>query len=198
MKILLMNSGGYDSTVCLHLLKSLGHEVTSGFVEYGQRSLKQERGSAIANSDRVGANFKSFYVDLAFAMSSKLYIPQRNLVLLSMGLSYAESKDYEAVAFGFHKHDDESTYFCDNSPDFFYRMKEQANLAGIELLAPLLYANKKEVYTLGNKLGIDLKNVWSCDFPSSEGKRCGKCDKCEDEINGATGVYWSKEGNENG
>src|SRR5437867_1506900 len=106
-KIVVVFSGGLDSTTLLYHLRDEGHEVTALSVNYGQRHLDRESAAADAICRRLGVERRT--VDLtalvgcfghnaltnrAMAVPDGEYsdttipvttVPNRNMVLLSVG-----------------------------------------------------------------------------------------------------------------
>ena len=75
--------------------------------------------------------------------------------------------------------------YPDCRKEFLQAMEKAANLGTkmsaqegkkIEIIAPLLYLNKRDIIRKGLKLGVDYSKTWSC----YEGgvKPCGQCDSC--------------------
>jgi 7-cyano-7-deazaguanine synthase len=117
------------------------------------------------------------------------YVPNRNMMLLSIACSYAEAVGATDVYYGAVAVDNLSGYW-DCTPEFLEHINNCLALNRmnrIQIQAPLLYKTKKEIIEMGIELGVDFKNTWTC----YEGKElsCGTCPSCAARIAG-----WKKAG----
>lgn len=200
-------SGGMDSATCAALALRDGYEVLALSVDYGQRhSLELDRARLLAQHLGV-TEHKVIAFDLSLWGGSSLttddpvpqgrntaqmgegvpstYVPARNTVFLSLGLSYAEARDAEAVFIGANAID--YSGYPDCRPLFvesFQRVADVGTRAGVEgnpiqIKAPLLQKTKAEIVRLAMELGVDLSLTLSCYTPAPDGKPCGHCDACQ-------------------
>lgn len=187
--VVVLNSGGFDSTVLLHYVKEVEEDslVYSLFFEYGQRSMEQERRCARKNSVDLDAQYigvslpkiywtgSDFYNEGEFKVD-KQYLEMRNLIFLSYALSFAESvgaeKVYLAVLKSHHG-------YPDTSPRFINAMNEVSKIIGVSIEAPFIESDKYNLVGLAYKYGITESDFHSCDKPTADGKPCGVCDDCE-------------------
>lgn len=204
-KAIVLLSGGLDSTTCAYAAKAAGHAVYALSFDYGQR-LKRELDSARAVAKAVGAaehivmSFDltrwggSALTDAAIEvptgrdvaeMESSIpvtYVPGRNTLFLSFGLSYAEAVGAEAIYIGVNAYD--YSGYPDCRPEFIHAFQEVARLgtkAGVEghpvrVETPLLHLTKAGIIALGQSLGADYGLTWSC-YQGGE-TPCGACDSC--------------------
>lgn len=205
MKAIVLLSGGLDSTTCAYVAKHQGYEVYALSFDYGQR-LKRELDSARAVAKAVGA---AEHVVMTFDMTrwggsaltdSSLtvptgrevaemeqsipvtYVPGRNTLFLSFGLSYAEAIGAEAIFIGVNAYD--YSGYPDCRPEFVAAFQEVARLgtkAGVEghpirIETPLLHLDKAGIVKLGQSVGADYAPTWSC-YQGAE-TPCGECDAC--------------------
>jgi 7-cyano-7-deazaguanine synthase len=98
-KILVLHSGGMDSTVCLYKAQSEGHEIVSLGLDYGQRLSIEMLFAAkqCASRDIPRQIIKVFWhkperqiplnrsVDEMQASVSTAFLPGRNIVFLALG-----------------------------------------------------------------------------------------------------------------
>lgn len=198
-------SGGLDSTTCAYVAKSQGYAVHALSFDYGQR-LKRELDSARAVAKAIGAaehivmSFDltrwggSALTDEAIAVPTGrevaemeesipvTYVPGRNTLFLSFGLSYAEAIGAEAIFIGVNSYD--YSGYPDCRPEFIAAFQEVARLgtkAGVEgnpfrIETPLLHLNKAGIVKLGQSVGADYSLSWSC-YQGGE-QPCGECDSC--------------------
>lgn len=185
MKLLVLNSGGYDSTVCLEWAIRNGHSASSLFFDYNQHTLEVESKFARMNSEIRGIDFRYVKVPLSWGLpiptKFNQYVPYRNLIFLSTALSIAEAENFNGIVVGVVKCPPEH-YYADSSPQFINWFRKQSEVAGIKILTPLMYKTKEEVYRMGRELNIDPSDTWSCDSAEKmcgyKFIRCGKCNDC--------------------
>lgn len=205
-KCVLIYSGGLDSTTILAKAKSESYEVYALSFNYGQRHIYElECAKKIAKS--YGVNHKIFDINLDFLTVSSLtnkdievpkyqnisevptnitstYVPARNMIFLSIALSYAENVGALDIFYGANKQDVHN--YPDCSIEFLQSFEKMANIGtkmGIDglkfkILAPLINFHKDEIIKLGTSLGVDYSKTISCYSPSPEGYACGECLSC--------------------
>jgi len=211
-KVVVPVSGGMDSTVLLHLAASKFDDVHVISFDYGQRHKKElEYASWQINNVNETVNSKirtSNVVELPFFNSIKSssltdhtidvakakdvmgdpqtvnYVPFRNMMLLSIACSYAESFGAGVVYHGAAQADSVAGYW-DGSPEFLsvinnITVLNRRNKITIE--APLLCLSKKEIIEFGLKLGVDFSHTWTC-YEGLE-EACGECTACALRLKG--------------
>ena len=103
-----------------------------------------------------------------------VYLPGRNLLLLSKSAVWCALNGYPALALGVLRENP----FPDSQPSF-YRDLEAAVVQGLStpmrFLTPFADMTKREVVGLGE--GLALEWSFSCIAPI-EGLHCGRCNKC--------------------
>ncbi len=109
------------------------------------------------------------------------YVPNRNMMLLSIAAAYAESKGVSTVYYGAQAHDEYGYWDC-----------TEGFLAGINALlslnrrtpvtidAPFVARKKSELVTLGAALGVEFGQTWSC--YKGGAKACGVCPTCVERL----------------
>ena len=185
MKLLVLNSGGYDSTVCLEWAIKNNHSATSLFFDYNQHTLEIESKLARINADM--RNIEHLYVrvplswGLPIPSKQNQYVPYRNLIFFANALSIAEAHKFDGIVTGIIKCP-AGQYHADTDPKFVYWFRSQCEVAGVKFLTPLAHLTKEEVYAQGREYGIGPSDTWSCDSAEKlHGylfKRCGKCNDC--------------------
>jgi 7-cyano-7-deazaguanine synthase len=118
------------------------------------------------------------------------YVPGRNILFLSYGLSYAESIDSRDIFIGANAVD--YSGYPDCRPEFLKSFEAMANIgtkAGItgdrfKIHAPLIKLKKSEIIKKGISLGVDYSLTHSCYDPGKDGTSCGECDSCQIRIKG--------------
>ena len=194
-------SGGLDSTTLLYHLLAAGHEVKALSVNYGQRHMARE--SAAADAICRGLGIERRTADLtalvAFFGGNALTnhgtdlpqggytadtigvttVPNRNMVLLSVGIAWAASLGFDGVAFG--SHGGEHTNYPDCYPPFAEAMDRAAEVCDfrpLRVLAPFVHWVKADIVRRGAELRVPFELAWSC-YAGGE-SHCGKCSTCVD------------------
>lgn len=201
-KAVVLLSGGLDSstTAAIAQLED-GFEVTALSFRYGQRhTIELEQAQKIAQH----FGLKHFVVDVNIAQwgGSALtdesidvpthgtedgtipptYVPGRNTVFISIGLSLAEAIEAERVYLGINAVD--YSGYPDCRPEYLSAFQALADLAtkaglegkGAKLHAPLVFMTKVDIVKKALELGVPIDQTWSCYQGGSE--PCGVCDSC--------------------
>lgn len=193
-KVLVLASGGMDSTVLMANYKRLNYEVKIMFFNYGQAGYQQEHDSLVRNMSKLGLGAKDICevrIDIPWSSSSTLkannstngaplavYVEMRNLIFASYALSYCESMGIDVLALGYI--DTESESYADTSENFVQDLRDLANRAiGVRVDVPFMYLNKLDVARLGVDLGVDVLGTFSCNTPI-DGQPCGMCGDCKE------------------
>ncbi len=191
MKIVCLASGGVDSSVLMFLLQKKGHKIFPVHINYGQKSAKLELESY--NKVCKFLNLKPIVLDVrglkeikSGLTTSKIspienpFFPNRNLLFLVIGSSYAFSKSIKTISVGFL----DNSEFSDQNKEFVKKAEEliKFNLnCDISLLTPMIDLDKKEVFNLAKKYNFPLNLTYSC--YAGTNPVCGKCHACKDIIN---------------
>ncbi len=104
----------------------------------------------------------------------EVYLPGRNLLLLSKTAVFCAMNQIPTVAMGLLK----GNPFSDSSPNFLKRFAENAELAlgmPLQILTPFSNYSKPDVIALGRHLPLHLS--FSCIHPIGD-LHCGACNKC--------------------
>lgn len=107
-----------------------------------------------------------------------VYLPGRNLILLSKASVFCALNDIHAIVMGALK----TNPFADSSPSFFAGLKkviEQGLSTRLDILTPFAQRSKAEVLQLGRRLPLGL--TFSCLSPQGH-DHCGICTKCAERI----------------
>lgn len=114
-----------------------------------------------------------------------VWVPARNLVLLSFAASYAETLDGDVdLIVGFNK--EEGRTFPDNSKEFVEKLNEVLPYSVLEkkitVVAPLIDLTKKEIVALSQELDAPVGLSCSCyqprGFVKNRPVHCGVCQSC--------------------
>ena len=198
MKIMVVLSGGLDSTTLLHKLMADGHTCCAVSFNYGQKhsnelsfarywAVKHDIHHETVSLHNIFAGSALTFdkpmplEDYSVESMKATVVPNRNMVMLSIAISKAIQQGCEAVAYGAHAGDRE--VYPDCRHEFVDAMRHAAMLCDwskIELLTPLIDMTKKEIVDLAKWLNFELSKTWSC-YEGGE-EPCGKCGSCRARI----------------
>ena len=198
--VLVLYSGGMDSTVLLYYIRQvlLCHKVEAIIFDYGQRH-RIEISYAQEMVKKLVIPYKIVKVDLTqFGESSltsddkdlPVVVPGRNSIFLSLAAAYAKTRGLEDIFFGPNLEDYKG--FPDCRENYVESMSKALVLGtGIRTIrVPFINMSKREIVTLGKELGVPFGDTWSCYFPVKtdeifavidnrlQYKPCGKCHAC--------------------
>ena len=205
-KVVILFSGGLDSTTVLASLITQNWDCYPISFSYGQRhSIELEACKKIAASfkvkehkiiqlpndmfgnsalTRADLDVPTYSVDNANAIPIT-YVPARNTIFLSIALGYAESIGARDIYLGVSSID--YSQYPDCRPEYIDAFEKLANLAtkdgvegrAIRIHAPLLYLSKAETIQMGAQNGVDYAMTVSCyQADPITGHACGACDSC--------------------
>lgn len=195
-------SGGLDSMVSAALAREAGYRLFALTIDYNQRHRREiESAREIAVSLSVHRHIvlpldlrqfggSALTDDLAVPKDGLglgipvTYVPGRNLVFLSLTLSWAEALCAYDIFIGVNALD--YSGYPDCRPEFIAGFQDLANLAtkdGTEgrpfaIHAPLQNMSKADIAREAYRLDLDTGMSWSCYDPAADGKACGLCDSC--------------------
>jgi len=201
-KVVVLWSGGLDSTVLVKKYLSEGKEVYPITIYYGQRHKKEIE--FVKKLEEI-FGIKSKIVDLSGLreiLRSRLtsefenegegegegyIVPNRNMILLSVAIAYAISIGANVVGISTSKSD--SVIFPDSSREFLEAMNLSSVLGNnnkVRLDFPFINLTKSEIIKLGLELGVPFEFTWTC----YEGKErpCLRCPSCLERVKGFMGV----------
>lgn len=182
--VVVLYSGGVDSTVCAELAriqKRLAHLL---HVQYGQANAEMElvtsgrwaRSHGLVRTIVEGA-IRAPELHAGIGAEGARYVPGRNLALLSLAANFAASHGCREVWIGCNR--DDAADYPDCRDTFISAVSALTEMsAGVTVRAPLLIRGKGDVMTLASVLQIDLADTWSCYEPRRDGTPCGTCNAC--------------------
>ncbi|MDR3391840.1 MAG: 7-cyano-7-deazaguanine synthase [Sulfuriferula sp.] len=181
MSDVILLSGGIESCTLLHKLHT-SHELHPLFIDYGQRAGKQEYRAALHHCKLLGLTLKKLDMaqtghDFRAGQSKKLHVPlpHRNLVALSLGLSYATQIGANRLLLALNREDTQS--YPSASETFIAKFRAMAEVLGdIELAVPLCADTKAQIIQQGHLLGVDYSQTYSCLLGHAQ--HCGHCPQC--------------------
>jgi 7-cyano-7-deazaguanine synthase len=213
--VVIVLSGGMDSTIAMRLcVEKYGAEKVSAIsFDYGQRQ-RVELIKAAESTKLLGVNHQvvdlsllnkiamgfSANVDTSIKMPTikevlgqpqpKTYVPNRNMIMMSIVAAYAETQGAEYIVTGLQVHDEYG--YWDTTQRFVDAMNAvlaQNRITQIKIIAPFVDMSKTEELELLR--GLDgnlnfLRYTMTCYNPisyiESEPTACGRCPSCAERI----------------
>jgi 7-cyano-7-deazaguanine synthase len=195
-------SGGLDSATAAALAIESGDRVIGLSFDYGQRHRRELKAAEQVAQSLGLAEHHRISVNLAAWGGSALtddqvriptdgvkndgipatYVPGRNTVFISIGLSLAEARAAQRLVLGVNAVD--YSGYPDCRPDYLEAFQSLADLAsksgreghGTKLWAPLVTWSKTKIVQEALRLGVPITDTWSC--YSGGDHPCGVCDSC--------------------
>lgn len=184
-------SGGLDSAVAAAMMANGGFELHFIFFDWGQKTYRKELKCAKALARYYGASFQTVEVPLlkilpGISLTQKEtlttaineYVPNRNAILESQAIAYAEYLKAGVLCIGSTGGD----HICpDNSPSFIdamQRLVDEGTMLKppIQMVAPLISMDKIGAVEIGLELGVPFELTWSCH--NNIDRACGNCSNC--------------------
>lgn len=200
-KVVIIFSGGMDSTTLIYEIKHKGYDIYALGFDYGQRH-KKELIYARRTCEKLNIPFKIINLrvlnELApSALTRKNWeipkghyedevmkqtvVPNRNMVLLSLATSFAIGIKAKKLFYGAHAGD--HAIYPDCRFEFVEAMKKSIELCDwkkVKLESPYILFHKEDILKRGFKLGVDYKSTWSCYLGNENA--CGKCGACVERL----------------
>lgn len=198
-------SGGMDSvTLLYYLIKVKGRQPAVISFKYGQKHVKEvtlvgEHVRLLGLTDHLVCDLSpmSDLFKTSALVSSELtvptmqqvqgdsqpvtYVPNRNMIFLSLAAAYAESHAASEVFYGAQKHD---LYgYWDTTLEFLEQINQVYSLnrkTPIRIEAPFVTYSKADILREGFALGVDYGKTWSC--YQGESVACGICPTCAERL----------------
>ncbi|MGW3855760.1 7-cyano-7-deazaguanine synthase QueC [Micromonospora arida] len=200
--VVVIVSGGMDSTVLAYALQQAGSTVTLLSCDYGQRH-RRELDYAARTAEALhmphvvvdltgivgvltGSALTDAQVDVpdghyTDASMRATVVPNRNAIMLDVAVARAVSAGADAVAFGAHAGD--HPIYPDCRPAFLAAYESAVRLAnegflpaGFRVVAPFIDCSKADIARLGDTIGVQFADTWSC-YKGGE-RHCGTCGTC--------------------
>lgn len=174
--------------------KKCARDLKAEFIEISLPYLSKISKSLINKKGRVKKLTKK---DLKNTIkeSKKYYVPCRNTVFLIYALALAESIFIEKrriydIFVGFKCEGKES--YPDTTKEFVEQINKLSNIScskKFRIISPLINKDKEDIIKLGNRLGINFKDTYSCYIGAKKtNKHCGYCLSCKLR---QAGFYWA-------
>jgi 7-cyano-7-deazaguanine synthase len=199
MKVIVLLSGGMDSTVALYHTKDRGFEIVGALsFDYGSKHNHKEIpfaqehcdklgiGHRVIPLDFVGQLFKSDLLETGGEIPDGHYedesmkrtvVPFRNGIMLAIATGYAESLGAEGLVIAAHAGD--HAIYPDCRESFMKSMSDamvEGTYAAVQLLRPFITMTKADIASKGRDLLVDFTRTWSC-YKGGD-VHCGTCGTC--------------------
>jgi len=202
MDIILIYSGGLDSTTLLYHLRADGHHVAALSINYGQRHRwelvaaqrlchalgvvhelvdLQVLRPLLAGSSQTDCTVPVPHGHYTDASMKATVVPNRNMLLLALAGAWAMSRKADAIAYAAHRGD--HPVYPDCRPVFIAALREALTLADwhvVDLITPFAHLDKTAIVQRGAALGVPFAQTWSCYDPQTDPVtarpvHCGRC-----------------------
>ena len=191
MRVVVLASGGVDSSVMMQLLGKEGHDLFPLFIHYGQLAGEKEwvacqkicrhldltpcQMDVSGFGDIIPSGITNYSLDI----ERDAFLPARNLLFLTLGAAYGYVKHAYVVAIGLLS----NPIFPDQTVEFIQTAQKSISMAlgvDVRILAPLVSLNKFDTLRLARKYGLPLGLTYSCHSGSEE--PCGRCISCKERM----------------
>lgn len=194
--VVLLASGGMDSTTLAYWLHNKGSRFVPLFLDYGQHCAETEymtlkdvlpAGCAAPKKMDISDVYRGtksrlisepdLWVDSM--VGDPLYLPYRNLLLLSVGAAFAQSHGCSSLYAAFINSNHAKEIDC--SAHFFSALgKMLSEFGSVRIKMPFREMSKVQVARLGLRLKVPLAATYSCQAASRV--PCGACPNCVDRL----------------
>ncbi len=173
-RVLVLTSGGIDSTACIKYYQDLGFNVEGFFIDFGQKSRKKEHESVknIASFYNIDVGFLTVNTEQVFNSGE---IQGRNGFLIMAAL-LANPNFKGIISLGIHA----GVPYYDCSKKFVRKMSvlvTEYSDGRIKLDFPFINWDKKMVFSYSKDVKVPIEMTYSCENGDSP---CGKCQSCLD------------------
>lgn len=199
-------SSGLDSTVNLYEARTRSEVVAAITFNYGQRAAEREIEMARAHTALLKIPhivvevpfFKEFTKtslinrandvptdsevsiddrETSIKTAERVWVPNRNGILLNIGAGYAEGLGADWLIPGFNI--EEGATFPDNTEDYLRALTQAFSFSTanhVEAVCFTTALDKTAIVKRGVELGVRFEYVWPCYFGNQN--LCGECESC--------------------
>ena len=194
---ILLSSGGLDSTTMAYWLQSKGIDFIPLFINYGQHCAETEYltlkkvipknkldSIEVIDVSSIYSKSNSKFIKEVDLWTEKisaddLYIPYRNILLLTIAASLAQTLGFNYIYSAFINSNHAKEIDCTN--EFFEKMtKILGDYGSVKIQMPFLSLSKYEVAKIGISLKAPIGETFSCQASSTI--PCGACPNCVDRL----------------
>lgn len=179
--VVILHSGGLDSTVLAYHLAAQGHTLRCLTVDYGQAQRKElDAAHYLAHENHWPLTTLPMGWFAELAPHDGDVVPGRNAVLWSLAVAHAQAHGCAQVVAAMHR--DDYVDFPDCRFEFLEHLETAMWAAyDVGIWAPFLTWPKAAIVRRGAALGVPFEQTWSC---YRRGPRhCGTCLACTNRRN---------------
>lgn len=204
-------SGGMDSTITMRLaVEKYGAENVSALTFFYGQKQQREIDMARMSTQMLRVKHKvidaSFLGDISKGFSAnvdtdiemptikdvlgdprpKTYVPNRNMILMSIAAAFAETQNVDTILCGLQVHDEYG--YHDTTQRWVNKVNDllsENRIIKIKLVAPFSQLSKFDELEILRELDRNVELTLftlTCYNPNSEGESCGKCPSCSERI----------------
>jgi 7-cyano-7-deazaguanine synthase len=204
-------SGGMDSTIAMRLaVQKYGAGNVAALTYYYGQKQKREIDMARMSTNLLGVKHKvvdaSFLGEISKGFSAnvdtdmemptikdvlgdprpKTYVPNRNMILMSIAAAYAEVNNVDTIICGLQVHDEYG--YHDTTQRWVDKVNDvlsENRILKIKVTAPFSKLSKFDELSILRELDGDLNLTLftlTCYNPTEDHKSCGKCPSCAERI----------------
>lgn len=207
--VIVLASGGLDSTTVCYSLAKKGIEIHPLFFDYGQHCVETEWDilrevlpSGASPPERIDLSglfngSRSRLIDEANLWNDDvkdddLYVPYRTLLFYSAAAARAQTRGLAVVYTGFINSNHAKEIDC--TAEFMNKLDGLTDAIGpVRFVSPFRYSSKAEVLREALRLGVPVGRTFSCQAASR--LPCGACPNCVERLGALRAV--KAEGPEN-
>lgn len=195
-KVVLLYSGGIDSTAAGIILKEKGFRVFPLFIDYGQNALEAEKFLAEKASKILGfETVKIIKTDLLKQLTkssllggkaendNEAWVPGRNTLFMIIAGIFAKQIDADGICLGYML--DDNFVFGDN--DYFHHksveeLLSKSFLQPMKVMMPTASWHKKDLIALLQKKKViqHTLSCWNAKFKEGKVVVCHECANCKE------------------
>lgn len=191
-QVVVLMSGGLDSTVCAEMALREGRLAGCVFVDYGHPARQAEAWRAFAWAERNHTRLHVLHVlglylgDMDGTESdSPQIVANRNMVLIAGAANVAATWGAKSVWLGATRAD--AAEYADCRSDVLTPLAHALlSACGVVVAAPLIGKTRAEVAAMATEWGVD--GTWSCYGAGPE--PCGRCASCKQSPPTAPRAMW--------
>lgn len=174
-KVLVLLSGGIDSTACVNYYIKRKFDVSALFIDYGQIAATPELKAAELISNYYNITLEKIVISGGNKLSDGFVIGRNAFLIFTALMNFKVNSGL--ISIGVHS----STTYWDCSKDFIKIVqkcfKAYSNNC-ISLDVPFLEWNKRDIWDYCIKEKVPIEYTFSCELGLKQ--PCGKCLSCKD------------------